>query len=357
MHFAAGEQDFEQATIERNRLQAVRALLERQRVADERRRHATTRSPSRSTGTEANAQVFQVRDGVLSRPPVASTSTTRPSSDAGERRRGVHAPVLRERAVDPAADRRPGRAGRGLRARGARRDARRAPRRPGRDPRRRARRQAPHPRAGRAQRAARARPGEAARSERRRQQRVEALDGAAGARSGSTRCRCGSSASTSRNLGGTHTVASMVVFEGGAPKKSDYRRFTIRDGRGRRRLRRDGGGARRAASRSGRSRPSARPYDAERDATFAALPNLDRDRRRQGPARRPGLRAAAGLPRPRRGGRLAGQADRGGLPARAAPTPLVLAARHARAAAAPARARRGAPLRDHPPPRSAATRR
>ncbi len=30
------------------------------------------------------------------------------------------------------------------------------------------------------------------------------------------------------NLGGTHTVASMVVFEGGAPKKSDYRRFKIR---------------------------------------------------------------------------------------------------------------------------------
>ena len=30
------------------------------------------------------------------------------------------------------------------------------------------------------------------------------------------------------NIGGTHTVASMVVFEGGAPKKSDYRRFTIR---------------------------------------------------------------------------------------------------------------------------------
>ena len=27
---------------------------------------------------------------------------------------------------------------------------------------------------------------------------------------------------------GTNTVASMVVFEGGAPKKSDYRRFKIR---------------------------------------------------------------------------------------------------------------------------------
>ncbi|MDT4943087.1 MAG: excinuclease subunit, partial [Pseudonocardiales bacterium] len=31
------------------------------------------------------------------------------------------------------------------------------------------------------------------------------------------------------NLGETHTVASMVVLEGGAPKKSDYRRFKIRD--------------------------------------------------------------------------------------------------------------------------------
>src|SRR3712207_6873901 len=31
------------------------------------------------------------------------------------------------------------------------------------------------------------------------------------------------------NLMGTHVVASMVVFEGGAPKKSDYRRFRIRD--------------------------------------------------------------------------------------------------------------------------------
>ena len=33
------------------------------------------------------------------------------------------------------------------------------------------------------------------------------------------------------NIGGEHTVASMVVFEGGAPKKSDYRRFRIRGDR------------------------------------------------------------------------------------------------------------------------------
>ena len=75
------------------------------------------------------------------------------------------------------------------------------------------------------------------------------------------------------HVGGTHTVASMVVFEGGAPKKSDYRRFTIREV--------DSGDdygamaevlSRRYAQfekQSGRS-----PYDADRDASFAALPNL-----------------------------------------------------------------------------------
>jgi excinuclease ABC subunit C len=33
------------------------------------------------------------------------------------------------------------------------------------------------------------------------------------------------------NLGPEHTVASMVVFEGGAPKKADYRRFKVRGDR------------------------------------------------------------------------------------------------------------------------------
>src|ERR1700712_1806203 len=65
MFFAAGERDYEQATIERNRLQAVRALLERQRVADDRA--GTYDAVAIAVdATEANAQVFQVRDGVLS---------------------------------------------------------------------------------------------------------------------------------------------------------------------------------------------------------------------------------------------------------------------------------------------------
>src|SRR5581483_6161860 len=65
------------------------------------------------------------------------------------------------------------------------------------------------------------------RSERRRQQRVEALDGlqqALGLDTIPLRIECFDIST----LMGTNTVASMVVFEGGAPKKSDYRRFKIR---------------------------------------------------------------------------------------------------------------------------------
>src|SRR5205814_9987483 len=108
--------------------------------------------------------------------------------------------------------------------------------------------------------------------ERRRQRRVEALDGlqqGLGLDVPPVRIEC---FDISR-IGGTHTVASMVVFEGGAPKKSDYRRFTIREvdpG--------DDYGAmaevlsRRYAQWEKQSERS--PYDAERDASFGALPNL-----------------------------------------------------------------------------------
>src|SRR4029453_506095 len=102
MHWHAGEQDYEAAALDRNRLQAVRALLERQRVANEgagtydavagggegseanaQGSQARRAPPERQRvanegagtydavavdveGSEANAQVFQVRDGVLS---------------------------------------------------------------------------------------------------------------------------------------------------------------------------------------------------------------------------------------------------------------------------------------------------
>ena len=66
------------------------------------------------------------------------------------------------------------------------------------------------------------------RSEHRRIARIEALEGlqeALGMDAIPMRIECFDIS----NLGETHTVASMVVFEGGAPKKSDYRRFGIRE--------------------------------------------------------------------------------------------------------------------------------
>jgi excinuclease ABC subunit C len=65
MRDAAAVHEFEQAAVERNRLQAVRSLLERQRVANEAVGSIDAVGVAVS-GTDANAQVFQVRDGVLS---------------------------------------------------------------------------------------------------------------------------------------------------------------------------------------------------------------------------------------------------------------------------------------------------
>ncbi len=81
------------------------------------------------------------------------------------------------------------------------------------------------------------------------------------------------------NLGGEHTVASMVVFEGGATKKSDYRRFRVRGEGGESR----GDGPDDFASMEeilGRrmnrylEQVDLSPHDGKRDASFAALPSL-----------------------------------------------------------------------------------
>ena len=109
--------------------------------------------------------------------------------------------------------------------------------------------------------------------ERRRQQRVEALDGlqkALGLEALPVRIECFDIS----HIGGTHTVASMVVFEGGAPKKSDYRRFTIREVDPADDYACHGGGPFTPATRSGRSSPSAPPTTPSATRRFGALPNL-----------------------------------------------------------------------------------
>ncbi|HET9736646.1 MAG TPA: excinuclease ABC subunit UvrC [Solirubrobacteraceae bacterium] len=269
MHFHSGERDYEAAALDRNRLQAVRALLERQRVANEGAGTYDAVAVA-DEGTEANAQVFQVRDGVLSdrqsfylenqgeHPPAIvaeefllqyyATALSIPSlivvqgilADGSELE--ILEQILAERRGGP------------VEIRAAERGAKRRI-------------------LDLAERNARlALDQEKLKAERRRQQRVEALAGlqrALGLDTLPVRVECFDIS----HLGGTHTTASMVVFEGGAPKKSDYRRFNIREV--------DPGDdygamaevlARRYSQWEKQAERS--PYDAERDPSFGALPNL-----------------------------------------------------------------------------------
>src|SRR6188472_3123168 len=269
MYFHAGEQDYEQATIERNRLQSVRALLERQRVADEGAGSYDAVAVD-VDGTEANAQVFQVRDGVLSdrqsfyldnqaEQGVAmvaeefllqyyASALSIPSLIVvqGALSTGSELPILSEILSE--------RRGGAVEIRASERGGKRRI-------------------LELAERNARlALDQEKLKAERRRQQRVDSLSGLQAALKLDAlpvRIECFDIS----HVGGTHTVASMVVFEGGAPKKSDYRRFTIREVEGNddfasmaEVLTRRYAQFERQAGRS--------PYDAERDASFAALPNL-----------------------------------------------------------------------------------
>src|ERR687895_1951275 len=269
MHWYSGQQDYEAAALERNRLQSVRALLERQRVANE---GAGTYDAVAVDveGTEANAQVFQVRDGVLSdrqsfylenegeQPPAIvaeefilqyyASALSIPSlivvqSTLAE---GSELPILEEILAE--------RRGGGVEIRASERGGKRRI-------------------LELAERNARlALEQEKLKAERRRQQRVESLDGlqrALGLDALPVRIECFDIS----HVGGTHTTASMVVFEGGAPKKSDYRRFNIRQV--------DPGDdygamAEVLTRRYGQweTQNERSPYDAERDASFAALPNL-----------------------------------------------------------------------------------
>ncbi|HEX8975163.1 MAG TPA: excinuclease ABC subunit UvrC [Solirubrobacteraceae bacterium] len=283
MRLASAEQRFEDAARERNRLRSIRSLLERQRVAHEGAGSLDAIAVAVSEG-EANAQVFQVRDGVLS-----DRQSFYLDNAAGEDLATVaEAFILQyyasamsvppllvvqsEVGADAAlAEALSQRRGGSVEIRAAERgDKRRI--------------------LELAERNARlAIDQEKLRSERRRQQRVEALDGlqqALGLDTVPLRIECFDIST----LMGTNTVASMVVFEGGAPKKSDYRRFkvfTVGDGHG-------GEGSRSgagdgdygpddfAAMEEILGRRFARweqqrevsPHDKDYDPSFAALPNL-----------------------------------------------------------------------------------
>ncbi len=222
MKQAAAEEEFEQAALERNRLRAVKSLLERQRVANEA--VGTLDAIAIAVdGTDANAQVFQIRDGVLSdrQSFYLSNETGRELGDVAvefilqyyDATMAIPAQVIVQRDVGEEA----GPLGEALATRrGARVEVRAAERGDKRRILELAERNAQL-----------ALDQERLKDERRRQQRVEALDGLQQVLHLDAlplRIECFDIS----NLMGTNTVASMVVFEAGAPKKSDYRRFNIR---------------------------------------------------------------------------------------------------------------------------------
>jgi excinuclease ABC subunit C len=268
MRAAAAAQEYEQATLERNRLRAVHSLLQRQRVANESIGTLDAVAVALD-GTDANAQVFQVRDGVLSdrQSFYLSNETERGLPEVAEEfmlqyyagHISIPAQIVVQRELASAerealAQALASRRGGPVQLRAAERgDKRRI--------------------LELAERNARlALDQERLRSERRRQSRVDALEGlqdALGLDAPPVRIECFDIS----NLGGTHTVASMVVLEGGVPKKSDYRRFTIRTVAGS-----DDYAAmaevlgRRLAQFERQADLS--PHDPAYDASFATLPNL-----------------------------------------------------------------------------------
>ena len=277
MEEASEAQDFERAVLFRDRLNAVRSMMERQQVAGGSLGSADLIAVA-VEGSDANAQVFQVRDGVLAERQGfylagedEAVEADRDPAEVAETfllqyygaapavpGRVIVGPELRDR-TDVLAE-----------ALSSQRDAQVEVRVASRGDLRRLRELAE-------KNAKLALAQDKLRREHRRQQRVETLSSlqeVLGLESVPVRIE-GFDIS---NLGETHTVASMVVFEGGAPKKSDYRKFNIRGEEGT-----NGQGPDDFASMSevlgrrlGRylQQVDISPHDSDRDASFAALPDL-----------------------------------------------------------------------------------
>ena len=224
MREAAAAEEFEQATLERNRLRAVHSLLERRRVAGASAGTFDAVAVA-IDGRDANAQVFQIRDGVLTdrQSFYLSNETERGVADVVEEfmlqyyagHLSIPALIVVQRELTSDVEVEPLAA-----ALSSRRDGPVEIRAAERGEKRRMLELAER-------NALLALDQERLRAERRRQSRVDALEGLAqalGLDAPPIRIECFDIS----HLGGDHTVASMVVFEGGVPKKSDYRRFRIR---------------------------------------------------------------------------------------------------------------------------------
>jgi excinuclease ABC subunit C len=273
MDSAAAAQEFERAALHRDRLKAIRSLFERQRVAGGSVGTADLIGVA-VEGEDANAQVFQVRDGILAERQsfyLENQGEREPAEVAEEfigqyysaspamPRTIIVGPYLRDRAAviaEALSERR----GTPVEVRAAERGDKRRLREL-------------------AERNARlALDQDRLRREHRRNRRVESLASLAEAL-GMEELPVRIEGFDISNIGGEHTVASMVVFEGGATKKSDYRRFKVR---GEMRADDNAGPDDFASMEEVLRRRIARyleqadfsPHDGKRDASFASLPSL-----------------------------------------------------------------------------------
>ena len=271
MEAAAAAQDFETAAVFRDRLLSVRSLFERQRISGSAIGTADLIGIA-IEGSDANAQVFQVRDGVLAErqsfyleiPPDSDLAQV--TSEFIEQFYSASPAVPKKIVLGPDMADRTGSVAAFLAER--RSDSKVEVRIAERGDTRRLRELA--------ERNARlALDQDRLRTEHRRQRRVESLSSLA-AVLGMEELPIRIEGFDISNIGGEHTVASMVVFEGGRPKKSDYRRFRVRGEESR------GGpddfasmeevlGRRMAAWRE---QADLSPHDKDRDESFAAMPSL-----------------------------------------------------------------------------------
>jgi excinuclease ABC subunit C len=269
MEAAAGAREFERAAVHRDRLKAIKSLFERQRIAGGSVGTADLIGVA-AEGADANAQVFQVRDGILAERQsfYLDNQAERDPAEVAEEFIGqyysaspavpktiVVGPDLSDRAellAEALSERR----GAPVEVRVAERGDKRRLREL-------------------AERNARlALDQDRLRREHRRQRRVESLADLRDALE-MEELPVRIEGFDISNLGGEHTVASMVVFEGGATKKADYRRFKVRGERPQ-------GPDDFASMEEILSRRMARyleqadlsPHDGKRDESFAALPAL-----------------------------------------------------------------------------------
>ena len=265
----AAAEEYERAAVYRDRLEAVRSLMERRSVAGEQLDSADLVAVA-IEGTDANAQVFQVRDGALAERHSFYLANESEADEAEVTeeflaqyyaaapsipRLIIAGPALRDRATllaEALSSQRGGPVEVRVSERGSKRRLRELAER----------------------NAVLALAQDKLRQERRRAQRVDALSSLQDALALET-LPVRIEGFDISNIGGEHTVASMVVFQGGAPRKADYRRFRIRGDRG--------AGpddfasmeevlSRRVSQLLQQSDRS--PHDAERDESFASVPDL-----------------------------------------------------------------------------------